>query len=1457
MEEIMDNSPQMKNIGSARPVPTGKGPQPPCVKQETVEVLSHHWETRWQEEITQSPDRGSRNLETSEIPGPWDDAKAFLASFEQLAAACRWPRDKWVALLLPSLSGEAEQAFSGLSVLDRGDYGKVKAAILEGEAILRERQRQHFRQFCYQATEGPRGVHSRLRELCCRWLRAERHSKEEILELLILEQFLTVLPQEMQGWVRERGPESCTQAVSLAEAFLLREQEPGRWKAGKSPVEEATNPSEAGQALPEAWNRQLLFREAKQEGDEVVSALAGDEKDNGNKKKPSIISLETVRHEAEQETKAEPDCHKGNPSKPEREKSPVSQSPDFQEQIIEDQLKLRKHCSAHTGGNLYQCIACGKSFSRSSSLRRHEQIHTRGKPYECMECGKSFSQNQTLINHRRTHTGEKPYECMECGKSFSVRQSLTDHERIHRRQTPFKCMECGKEFRKSNQFVTHQRTHTGEKPYKCMECGKSFSGNQTLVSHRRTHTGEKPYQCTECGKTFSLTSRLHIHQRIHTGEKPYKCTECGESFSQNQNLIKHRRSHTGEKPYQCTDCGKTFRLTSRLRIHQRIHTGEKPYKCMECGMGFRTKHKCNIHQRIHTGEKPYTCMECGKSFSVSSNLRIHERIHRGEKPYKCMECGKSFSVSSSLTVHQRIHTGEKPYKCMECGKSFSISTTLTVHQRIHTGEKPYKCMECGKSFSVRSSFTVHRRTHGGKRCARLQGRRGRLKGCLKEGSFGVREEEEEGHEGTQGGDADPGGEAKKPHGGSRQTAPPCAPDETVEVLSHHWETRWQEEITQSPDRGSRNLQTSEIPGPWDDAKAFLASFEQLAAACRWPRDKWVALLLPSLSGEAEQAFSGLSVLDRGDYGKVKAAILEGEAILRERQRQHFRQFCYQATEGPRGVHSRLRELCCRWLRAERHSKEEILELLILEQFLTVLPQEMQGWVRERGPESCTQAVSLAEAFLLREQEPGRWKAGKSPVEEATNPSEAGQALPEAWNRQLLFREAKQEGDEVVSALAGDEKDNGNKKKPSIISLETVRHEAEQETKAEPDCHKGNPSKPEREKSPVSQSPDFQEQIIEDQLKLRKHCSAHTGGNLYQCIACGKSFSRSSSLRRHEQIHTRGKPYECMECGKSFSQNQTLINHRRTHTGEKPYECMECGKSFSVRQSLTDHERIHRRQTPFKCMECGKEFRKSNQFVTHQRTHTGEKPYKCMECGKSFSGNQTLVSHRRTHTGEKPYQCTECGKTFSLTSRLHIHQRIHTGEKPYKCTECGESFSQNQNLIKHRRSHTGEKPYQCTDCGKTFRLTSRLRIHQRIHTGEKPYKCMECGMGFRTKHKCNIHQRIHTGEKPYTCMECGKSFSVSSNLRIHERIHRGEKPYKCMECGKSFSVSSSLTVHQRIHTGEKPYKCMECGKSFSISTTLTVHQRIHTGEKPYKCMECGKSFSVRSSFTVHRRTHSGE
>ncbi|XP_038609289.1 zinc finger and SCAN domain-containing protein 29-like isoform X1 [Tachyglossus aculeatus] len=110
-----------------------------------------------------------------------------------------------------------------LQALVEEDWGSKPAP--RGGRADPETLRQRFRRFRYREAAGPHEAFSKLWELCCRWLRPESRTKEQILELLVLEQFLAVLPGDLRARVRDRRPDGGEEAVALVEDLR---REPGQ-----------------------------------------------------------------------------------------------------------------------------------------------------------------------------------------------------------------------------------------------------------------------------------------------------------------------------------------------------------------------------------------------------------------------------------------------------------------------------------------------------------------------------------------------------------------------------------------------------------------------------------------------------------------------------------------------------------------------------------------------------------------------------------------------------------------------------------------------------------------------------------------------------------------------------------------------------------------------------------------------------------------------------------------------------------------------------------------------------------------------------------------------------------------------------------------------------------------------------------------------------------------------------
>ncbi|XP_008822284.1 zinc finger protein with KRAB and SCAN domains 5 isoform X3 [Nannospalax galili] len=622
--------------------------------------------------------------------------------------------------------------------------------------------------------------------------------------------------------------------------------------------------------------------------------------------------------------------------------------------------------------------------------------------------------------------------------------------------------------------------------------------------------------------------------------------------------------------------------------------------------------------------------------------------------------------------------------------------------------------------------------------------------------------------------------------------------------------------------------------------------------------------------------------------------------------QRFKHFQYHEAPGPREALSQLRVLCCEWLRPELHTKEQILELLVLEQFLTILPEEFQAWVREHHPESGEEAVAVIESiqreleerrqqkmvppgatqesfghqFLPVETQPDQ-ESQKSHLEENALPVLQVPSLPlkdsqeltasllstgsqklvkiedvadvavsfilEEWghldqSQKSLYRDGRKENYGSITSMDYESSDNNLE-----LIVKQISEEADSQWMAAGSTERNGP-----------QNQVFPEVSDRKGVVQRWQVNPTVGKSRQKRELC------TGTDMNQKQNSNSQRGHRCGDCGKFFLQASNFIQHRRIHTGEKPFKCGECGKSYNQRVHLTQHQRVHTGEKPYKCQVCGKAFRVSSHLVQHHSVHSGERPYGCNECGKSFGRHSHLIEHLKRHFREKSQRCND---KRSKNTKLNVKKKISEFSEADK--ELLEKIQRTASQVQSHGEGSDHQDKEDRQQGIVMKellgqpSSRRMNCHEvtcvpkKSSPGERPHKCSECGKSFIQSAHLIQHQRIHTGEKPFRCDECGKSYNQRVHLTQHQRVHTGEKPYTCHLCGKAFRVRSHLVQHQSVHSGERPFKCDECGKGFGRRSHLAGHLRLHSREKSHQCRECGEIFFQYVSLVEHQVLHVGQ
>ncbi|KAL3977676.1 G protein-coupled receptor [Sarotherodon galilaeus] len=165
--------------------------------------------------------------------GEDEDIEHYLTTFERIATGCQWPQEEWALHLAPLLSGKARAAYVAMDTEETMDYDKVKTAVLEKFEISAETYRIRFRNMTVKDDETPKELRTRLKDLYEKWMLPKEKTKDQIGDVIVMEQFLRVLNPELRTWVKERNPTTSKEAAEMAEAFLAARRPQRGYMVGK------------------------------------------------------------------------------------------------------------------------------------------------------------------------------------------------------------------------------------------------------------------------------------------------------------------------------------------------------------------------------------------------------------------------------------------------------------------------------------------------------------------------------------------------------------------------------------------------------------------------------------------------------------------------------------------------------------------------------------------------------------------------------------------------------------------------------------------------------------------------------------------------------------------------------------------------------------------------------------------------------------------------------------------------------------------------------------------------------------------------------------------------------------------------------------------------------------------------------------------------------------------------
>ncbi|XP_048347907.1 zinc finger protein 436-like [Sphaerodactylus townsendi] len=535
-----------------------------------------------------------------------------------------------------------------------------------------EAGRQRFRSGAVPPGANPQEILSCISEAARQWLCPQEHDKDQIVDMVILEQFLAVLPVALQAWVKAQEPSSSTEAVQLAETYVS-EQEPSG-ASQELQKDSITFEDVSIRFLEEEWallnlEEKTLYWSVMQQNYDNVAWLSvemgskGEEDSQQETPEPMAELLEISNKEISWGFKE--NSFKENPLERQPESSSEEKDvSDLKETTRDAELDLETRC-VYSG--------CGKE-DEPSSLVGSRKSHREEDPEPAILSGELQESSERKIP-------QDPAENLMKEDQKELERQQSNNPRMEENFIPFR-----------EDLRDHRDSRPGrETP--CIAVDGEDQGESITLPHEQNIYTEDDFECVALPEETLFISVEDISQGAEKNSqlKPiniYSLNDLNSTYSQigvngtaalnsqktiilDSEQISIPGKEGGEEESVLSGNG-LLELTTGILLFDAQPTpdpqltGPEPEKSSEYhniqknGQGENLPEGSSLKKLFIPSSASTTQTNCSDSGENSDSVSVLIKHRKSDRKRKCSR--RNMSAGSVLRKHQRLHPGGKLQK---------------------------------------------------------------------------------------------------------------------------------------------------------------------------------------------------------------------------------------------------------------------------------------------------------------------------------------------------------------------------------------------------------------------------------------------------------------------------------------------------------------------------------------------------------------------------------------------------------------------------------------------------------------------------------------------------------------------------------------------------------------------------------------------------------------------------